>query len=105
MTEIHLIRRDAAGPRRGRSEDEASAAPPPENVNPLIRSVVGASIEEIDRVFIELQRIRDELHGEGARLSRECARFANFNQSILASMKVIRESLKPMASNDGNACP
>jgi hypothetical protein len=69
----------------------------------LIRSVAGASIEEIDRIFLELQRIRDELHGE--RLGREFARFANLNQSILASMKIIRESLKPIASNDGNVRP
>lgn len=103
MTEIRLIRPDQAGPRRGRSGDsEASAVPPPDQLSPLIRSVAGTSIEEIERIFLELKRIRDALHDEGARISRELARYANFNQSVLATMQVIRESLKPIAT-DGDA--
>ena len=105
MTEIRLIRRDASGPRHERSEGEAPPAPSPENLNPLIRSVAGASIDEIDRIFLELQRIRDLVHGEGGRLSREVARYASFSQSVLATMKVIRESLKPIASTKENAHP
>ena len=100
MTEIRLIQRDAAGRRRERTEGEASAAPSPENLNPLIRSIAGASIEEIDLIFLELQRIRDVLQGEGARLSRGLARYASLNQSVLATMKVIGESLKPIATNE-----
>ena len=100
MTEIRLIRRDAAGPRRDRSEGAASNAPSPENLSPLIRSVAGASIEEIDRILVELQRIRDVLHDEGARLSREIARYANLNQSIHATVKLLGESLKPISSAD-----
>jgi len=105
MTEIRLIRRDAAGPRRERSEAEAPAAPSPANLNPLIRSVAGASLEEIELIFLELQRIRDVLHSEGERLSREVARYASLNQSLLATMKVIHESLKPIASTIGSAHP
>jgi hypothetical protein len=98
MTEIRLIQRDAAAPRRGRSDAEASTAPSPDNLNPLTRGVAHASIEEIDRIFLELQRIRDVLHAEGARLSGELARYATLNQSVQATMKVISESLKPIAS-------
>ena len=105
MTEIRLIRRDAARPRRERTEGEAPTAQSSENINPLIRSVAGASIEEIELIFLELQRIRDALHGEGGRLSREVARFASLNQSVLATMKVIRESLKPIAATNGSAQP
>ena len=105
MTEIRLIRRDAAGPRRERSDAEPSTAPSSENLNPLIRSVAGASIEEIDRVFLELKRIRDALQGDGVRLTRDLARYASLNQSVLATMKVIAESLKPIASTNENAHP
>jgi len=106
MTEIRLIERDAAAPRRGRSEWEASTAPSPKNSNPknmspkdpLTQSLTHASIEEIDRIMIELQRIRDVLHAEGARLSGELARYAGLNQSVQATMRVIGESLKPIAS-------
>jgi hypothetical protein len=44
-----------------------------------------------------LQRIRDALQDEGARLSGELARYAGLNQSVLATLKVIGESLKPIA--------
>jgi len=98
MTEIRLIRRDAAAPELGYREDDASTAPSHETLNPLIRSVAGASIEQIDLVFFELQRIRNALHGEGARVSQDLARYASLNQSIQATMRVIRESLKPIAS-------
>ena len=100
MSEIRLIRGDVAGPRRERNEAGAS-----ESLNPLIRSVAGASLEEIDLIFLELQRIRDVLHSEGERLSREVARYASLNQSLLATMKVIHESLKPIASTIGSAHP
>src|SRR5262249_16714442 len=105
MTEIRLIRRDASAARQERSEGEAAVAPSPENLSPLIRSVAGVSIDEIDRIFLELQRIRDVLHGEGGRLSREVGRYASFSQSVRATMKVIRESLKPIASTKGNGHP
>ena len=103
MTEIRLIRRDGAGRRQERIEGEASTAPSPEDLNPLIRSIASASIEEIDLIFLELQRIRDVLQGEGARLSRDLARYASLNRSVLATMRVIGESLKPLASTDENA--
>jgi hypothetical protein len=105
MTEIRLIRRDGAGRRRERIEGEASAAPSSEDLNPLIRSIASASIEEIDLIFLELQRIRDVLQGEGARLSRDLARYASLNRSVLATMRVIGESLKPLVSTDENAHP
>ena len=100
MTEVRLIRGDAAPPRRARSGGEAPAAPSPGNLNPLVRSVARASIEEIDLILLELQRIRDEVQGEGERLTRELTRYASLNQSVLATMKVIHESLRPIASAD-----
>jgi hypothetical protein len=105
MTEIRFIRRDAALPRRERSEGEAATDPSAENLNPLVRSVAGATMEEIELIILELQRIRDMLNSESGRLSREIARYAGFNQSLLATMKVVRESLKPIASTNGKAHP
>jgi hypothetical protein len=105
MTEIRLIRPDQAGLRRGRSESVASTAPSPENLSPLIRSVAGASIEQIDLLFLELQRVRDVLHIEGARLGHEIVSYGSLNQSILATLKVIRESLTPIGADYGNTPP
>ncbi|HLH88002.1 MAG TPA: hypothetical protein VKX28_06040 [Xanthobacteraceae bacterium] len=105
MTEVRLIRGDAAPPRRARSDGEAPAARSPGNLNPVIRNVARASIQEIDLILLELQRIRDLVQHGGERLTRELTRYASLNQSVLATMKVIHESLKPVGSADGNARP
>lgn len=101
MTEIRYIRRDAASPRQERSEANTAADQHTETLNPLIRSVASASIKEIELVIDDLQRVRDMLHSESERLSRGIARYASLNQSLIATMKVMRESLKPMASTKG----
>src|ERR1035437_8981949 len=46
-----FVRRDVATLRRQPSEGDTAA----ENLNALIRRVAGASMEEIDRVILELQ--------------------------------------------------
>jgi hypothetical protein len=70
-------------------------------VNELIRSVAGASIEEIDRVILELQKVRDVLLNEGKRLSDEVARFATLSHMSMSAMKTIGDSLKLPKGNAG----
>ena len=74
-----------------RSKADAANDPAPENE--LIRRVAGISTKEIDQVIRELQRVRDMLHGEGERLTREIARYASLNQQLMTAMKVITENL------------
>ena len=69
MSDIHEI------VRRLRDED-AAGVPAAENGNALIRRVAGASIEEIARVIVELESVRDMLRNEGVRVSREVAGLA-----------------------------
>jgi hypothetical protein len=91
MTEIReFVLRDAGR----RHEGDAAADPPVENLNPLIRRFAGASMEEIDQVIFELQRVRDMLHSESDRLSREIVRYESLNQHLMTGMKVIAENLK-----------
>ena len=90
-TEIHeFVRRDAAR----RREADAAADTPAENLNSLIRRAAIVSMEEIDQVIVELQRVRDMLRSESERVSRDIVRYASLNQQLLAGMKVIAESLK-----------
>ena len=89
-----FVRRDVATLRRQRSEGDAAADPAAENLNALIRRVAGASMEEIDRVILELQGIRDMLRGEGERVSRELAGYASLSHASMTAMKVIGDSLK-----------
>jgi hypothetical protein len=86
-----FIRRDVA-PRR-RNEPGTAGDPAADHVNQLIGQVSGASMEQIDRVILELQGIRDMLRTEGDRVTREISGFASLNHAAVTSMRVIAESL------------
>ena len=51
-------------------------------------------MEEIDRVILELQGVRDMLRSEGERVSREIAGYASLSHASMTAMKVIGDSLK-----------
>jgi hypothetical protein len=59
-------------------------------------------MEEIDRVILELQGVRNMLHNEGERVSREIAGYASLSRSAMTAMKVIGDSLKQW-KDDPNA--
>ena len=79
---------------RQSNEGNGAAHSAGENPNELIRRVAGASIEEIDRVILELQGMREMLRSEGERVSRELNGYASLNHASLTAMRVIGDSLK-----------
>jgi hypothetical protein len=87
-----FVRRDNAA-RRPNAEAEAAGDPVTDNLNALIRRVSGASMEEIDRVILELQSVRDMLRKEGDRVSREVAGYASLSHAAMTAMSVIADSL------------
>jgi hypothetical protein len=89
-----FVRRDVAFLRRQPSAVEAPPDPASNNLNSLIRRVSGASMEEIDRVILELQGVRDMLRQEGERVTREVAGYASLSHAAMTAMKVIGDSLK-----------
>ena len=90
-----FVRRDVAFLRRQRNEGDTAVDPAAaENLNALIRRVAGASMEEIDRVILELQGVRDTLRSEGERVSREISGYANLSHASITAMKVIGDNLK-----------
>ncbi len=97
---IGPIRRDAALPRRKRRAVDATAVADAERMHASFRSLVDASVEEIERLMLELQRVRGMLHSEGERLNREITRYAGTNQSLFATITVIRENVKPIGGDD-----
>lgn len=96
-----FVRRDVSILRRPRQDDEhatnlvpePAGEPVSENLNSLIRRVSGASMEEIDRVILELQAVRDLLRNEGERVTREISGYASLSHAATTSMKVIADSL------------
>ncbi len=88
-----FVRRDVSITRRARGEVEQAPDPVADNLNALIRRVSGASMEEIDRVIIELQGVREMLRNEGERVTRELAGYASLSHAAMTAMKVIGDSL------------
>jgi hypothetical protein len=95
-----FVRRDVAHLRRQRNGAESE--PVSDNLNSLIRRVSGASMEEIDRVILELQGVRDMLRNEGERVSREIAGYASLSHAAVTAMKVIGDSLKQWKEGSDN---
>jgi len=88
-----FVRRDVAFLRRQRSEAEPAGDPAAETMNTLIRQVAGASMEEIDRVILELQSVREMLRNEGHRVNREIAGYVSLSHATMTAMKMIADSL------------
>jgi hypothetical protein len=84
-----FIRRDVA-PRRNAV---TAGDPAADHVNKLIGQVSGASMEQIDRVILELQGVREMLRTEGERVTREIAGYASLNHAAMTAMRVVAESL------------
>jgi hypothetical protein len=89
-----FVRRGAAFPRRQRSERDAAADAPAENLNTLIQRVAAASMEEIDRVILELQGVRDTLRSEGERVSRDISGYTSLSHASMSAMRVIGNNLR-----------
>jgi hypothetical protein len=84
-----FVRRDVASFRRPENDSEVVA----NNIGTLLQRVAGTSVQEIDRLISELQRVRDLLQNEGARVQREIVEFATLSQTAMQSTRIISESL------------
>ncbi len=88
-----FIRRDVTPARRPRNMPDTLGDPSADQVSNLVWRVSGASMEEIDRVILELQGVRDMLRNEGERVTREIAGFASLSHAAMTSMRIIADSL------------
>jgi hypothetical protein len=89
-----FVRRDVAPARRMPAATQmAGGDSQAEQVNALVARVANASMEEIDRVILELQGVREMLRAEGERVTRDIASYASLSHAALTSMRVIGDSL------------
>ncbi len=100
-----FVRRDVARRPRGEAGDAGVAGNAgvggggggdavADNLGTLIRRVSSQSMDEIDRVILELQGVRDMLRQEGDRVTREVSGYASLNHAAMTAMQVIGESIK-----------
>ena len=64
------------------------------SIETLVQRVAGTSVQEVDGLIAELQRLRALLEEEAARVQRNLAEYdAHLSQSAMQSTKIIAESL------------
>jgi hypothetical protein len=80
-------------PRWGGGGRDARADQAAAYLDSLIQRVASASTDEITEVILDLKRMRDAVHGS-ERWGGDIADYARLNQSVMATMKVISESLR-----------
>jgi hypothetical protein len=85
-----FVRRDGQALRRAPESDSEVVA---HNITTLLQRVAGTSVQEVDRLIVELQQLRELLQQEGARVQREITEYAHLSQSAMQSTKIIAESL------------
>ncbi len=80
--------------RRQRSKIDAANDLAAKNLNALIQSAAGASLDEIDRLIRELESVREMLRSEGERVTRDIDGYASLSHSATTMMKLIADSIK-----------
>jgi hypothetical protein len=80
-------------PERAPSHDRLANPDLAGHVGTLMQRVSDTSVHEIDDLIAVLQRRREALLSESARMQREIIEYAKLNQATLQSTKIITESL------------
>ena len=88
-----FVRRDVAPARRMPAATQMPGGDAQAELNALVARVANASMDEIDRVILELQGVREMLRAEGERVTRDIASYASLSHAALTSMRVIADSL------------
>ena len=89
-----FVRRDVAPVRRLPQAAQAMTGDAStEQLNATVAHIAGASMDEIDRVILELQGVREMLRAEGERVTRDIAGYASLSHAAVTSMRVIADSL------------
>jgi hypothetical protein len=76
---------------RGTPEAESEAVA--NNIGTLLQRVAGSSAQEVDRLIVDLQAMRETLQAESARVQREITEYAHLSQSAMQSTKIITDRL------------
>ena len=65
-----------------------------ESMEALVAQAVGASMDEIDRLSAELDKVREVLRNEGGRVGRLVTNYVGLSEATMAAMKIISDRLK-----------
>jgi hypothetical protein len=91
--EIHNLVRRKLEPQNERNKNSSNSALG--DVNVLLGRIAGASMDEIDRLIVELQSLRELIRTQGERANHEISGYINLNKAVIESVKLIGESNAP----------
>jgi hypothetical protein len=74
-------------------EELSAQAETEAEIAPLIQKVGATSIEEIDRLLVELEEAKNYLKSEGKRIELEMARYTNLTQMTSLTAKIISDAV------------
>jgi SOS-response transcriptional repressor LexA len=74
-------------------EELSAQAETEAEIAPLIQKVGATSIEEIDRLLVELEEAKNYLKSEGKRIELEMARYTNLTQMTALTAKIISDAV------------
>jgi hypothetical protein len=86
-----FVRRDVMTNRERHPDKESEMAA--SSINSVLQRASTSSVQEIDKLIVELQTLGDTLHKEGARVQHEIVQYSSLTRGALKSTKVITESL------------
>jgi hypothetical protein len=59
----------------------------------LVRQISGRSVRDINHLVDGLQRLREKLHDDGARLANEISNYAQFSDLVVQLTKIASDSM------------
>jgi len=86
-----FVRRDVVTNRERQPENESEIVA--NSINSVLQRATTSSVQEIDKLIVELQTLSDTLHSERARVQREILQYSTLTRAALESTKIIAESL------------
>jgi hypothetical protein len=90
---IRELTRASASVWQAESEDAQMSAG---NLGTLLREVSKASMDEIDRLIIELQALRRKLQTDGERLERDITEYATLSAQATQLTKIVFDGVKQL---------
>lgn len=88
-----FVRREVPPPRsqpRSGNEEEAIRA---ESINTLVERASRDSVEEIDHLISDLQRMRDLLTGEADRIKRAITKYVQSSDTTMETVKAMADNM------------
>ena len=88
-----LLRREVSGLRADPQPESDPVTDNTDNIGSLVQQVTGTSVQELERLIVELSGMRETLSSEGKRVQREIVQYAALSQAAMQSSKTLADTM------------